>query len=239
MVHKTTTLVLRSTKQTSGRNTSCNLVTSFKSVHDVIEYIGNSYIDNEFQFDDEEFLHLWNDHVQWVKVTNSGPMGIETTNETYHQLEIYLQKIGMKHKRAFNSQYNPIAVVKVQNSLFSSGGKGLFAATSIKKDTYISFYVGKVKSFEQCRQESAKKENPYLLHLQGQNNKVLDPILPQQNKFYNSYFLAAHYINDKSFDNDDGRVRFNAIFEGIFVKSISAIRKGSEIYIKYDKFQLT
>ena len=95
-----------------------------------------------------------------------------------------------------------------------------------------------MKSFEQCRGESSVKDNPYLLHLQGQNNQVLDPILPHQNKFYNSYFLGAHYINDKSYDHDDGRVTFNAIFEGIFVKSISSIRKGSEIYIEYNKFQL-
>ena len=61
---------------------------------------------------------------------------------------------------------------------------------------------------------------------------MLDPILHNKNKYYNSYFLGAHYINDKSYDNNDKRVKFNAIFEGIFVKAIHPIRKGSEIYIK-------
>ena len=82
--------------------------------------------------------------------------------------------------------------------------------------------------------------NPYRLELRlGQNpNPYLDPVFPTKNRFHESHLLGAHIVNDKSLGNDakasDGRIRYNAKFEGIFLLAICEIRKGSEIFVNYN-----
>ena len=138
-------LVLRSTNEPPHKGNCDNAPRQFLNVHDVIEHIGNLYIDNNFRYDNQQFMTAFQEHVQWVQVTNCGPYGT-STGETYHQLEIYLQKIGTENKQSFNRQFNPKPIVMVKHSFFSDGGRGLFAATCIKTHSYISFYMGQVKT---------------------------------------------------------------------------------------------
>jgi hypothetical protein len=201
-----------------------------KDLHNLMTMLGNLYIDGDYEYNNVDFQEALRTHVKWVSVTDCGPSGTESL-DTHYILQVSTKDFGSSF--CFNLPFNPTELLMVKKSKFEDSGWGLFAASCFHKGDYITFYIGKKKHFS----GEMKRKNPYLYLLRGYSPKtVLDPT---QNK--NTHLLlGAHYMNDKNFGVDltedhskHGRTNYNAKFEGIFVKVIRFIRKGSEIIIDY------
>jgi hypothetical protein len=224
-------ITLRTSNVQPANKSASKKASTIQEIDNVMTKLGNIYIDNGFEYDNEELWAAMSNNVRWLKVTDCGSNGIESKG-SYHTLEIIVKPENTDIGEFWNRKRNPIPVLTVKPSLFPGGGKGLFSAAHLPKNYIITFMIGKVRSYEECK----KKENGFLFKLRGEKQKVLDPILHKKNKLHNTLFLGAHYINDKSFENENGRINYNAQFDGIFVRTIVDIRKGSEIYINYNKF---
>lgn len=213
---------------------------NFTNYKDVIRALGEKYIDLDYDPSNTEFINMMEGYIRWNEKTQRGPFGMKVFNEdVVFELGVFAKNVNQKYIPAnWNRQYNPTSILCVKKSTLNDAGRGLFAAIQIPKNTTFSFYIGAVKN---KNNQDKQRNNPYRFELRGEGkkqNKILDPIFHKKNNLHGSLFLGAHFINDKCLGNDskacDGRIHYNAKFEGIFVVSTCEIRKGSEIFVSYN-----
>jgi len=220
---------------------NCGTEEKFSHYSEVIRFLGEEFIRNGYNHDNSEFVELMKLYVRWNKIVPCAQFGNKISEHTdvdcYYALEVFTDKCDQQYKSGNrNRQYNGIYIVSIHQSRLKDAGRGLFAMTTITKNTTFSFYIGAKKKKDKV--EKVKNAYRFELRLGHKPNPILDPVFPTQNCFHGSHLLGAHYANDKCLGTDakasDKRIRYNSTFEGIFLVATCEIRKGSEVFVDYN-----
>ena len=215
------------------KDRDCNQVKQKKQniddVQNIVINLYDCYVESDYNHDSNDFHLRLKDTVTWKKVVSMGYLG----NKIDEDSTTYVLQVT---RSSLSRDNTPVDLLEVMKSGLPNSGLGLFAACSFPPNMTFSFYVGyKIScgNMNDKEKEELQDRNPYLVSLK--KDYLLNPIFKEGDSCYESKFLGAHFINDCHFKNiSDGRKHYNAVLEGILVKSIVAIRKGQEIFINYN-----